>query len=509
VAANAMALREEPPRETLAVFDLDGTLTRGDTLVPFLRFVAGARGFALRALGALPPLAAWALRRLERDRAKEAVLRSFLRGIPRAELERFAAAFARERLPDMMRPEALERLAWHRARGHRCVLLSASPTLYVEPWARAAGFDDVIATELGYDASGCATGGFEGANCRGEEKVRRLQARLGDLGRYTLHGYGDSPGDRPFLALCAEAHYRPFRDGDGADRAQNRPRDLLRLMRPHQWVKNGFVFVGLIFGHAWNIPELVLGAVLAAAGFSLTASAIYIVNDFADRARDRLHPTKRHRPLASGRVAPAAALGLAAALALAGGGLAAAAGPKVLALVAFYAAMNLAYSFGLKNVVILDVFIIAAGFMLRILAGTLGIGVPPSQWLLLCGFLLTLFLGFTKRRAEMLALSPESLAHRKSLSQYGAEMLDKAIGICGAGVIMSYSLYTMNPDTVRIHGTTGLIYTVPFVIYGLFRYLYLLHRQRGGTDTSRDLVRDPHLLAAVTGWLLTTFWLIS
>jgi HAD superfamily hydrolase (TIGR01490 family) len=508
VAASATVLREVPPDETIAVFDLDGTLTHGDTLVPFLRFVSGARGFAVRGVRAMPPLAGWALRLIERDRAKAAVLRAFLRGIPRAELERLAAAFARERLPGMMRPGALERLAWHRAQGHRCVLLSASPTLYVEPWARAAGFDEVIATELSYDASGCATGGFEGANCRGEEKVRRLHARLGDLGRFTLHGYGDSPGDRPFLALCAQAHYRPFRE-DASERGQNRALDLLRLMRPHQWVKNGFVFVGLIFGHAWNVPELLLGAVLAAAAFSLTASAIYIVNDFTDRARDRLHPTKRHRPLASGRVTPTAALGLAAVLVLAGGTLAWAAGTNVLALVAFYAVMNLAYSFGLKNVVILDVFIIAAGFMLRILAGTLGIGVPPSQWLLLCGFLLTLFLGFTKRRAEMLALSPESLAHRKSLSQYGSEMLDKSIGICGAGVIMSYSLYTMNPDTVRIHGTTGLIYTVPFVIYGLFRYLYLLHRQRGGTDTSRDLVRDPHLLAAVTGWLLTTLWLIS
>ena len=507
---NVTALREVPPRETLAVFDLDGTLTHGDTLVPFLRFATGARGFALRALSALPPLAGWALRLVPRDRAKEAVLRAFLRGVPRSELERLGAAFARDRLPGMMRPEALERLAWHRAQRHRCVLLSASPTVYVAPWARAAGFDEVIATELDYDAQGCATGGFDGANCRGEEKVRRLQALLGDLGRYTLHGYGDSPGDRPFLALCAEAHYRPFRRDDAAaDGAKNRPRDLVKLMRPHQWVKNGFVFVGIVFGHAWSVPELVLGAVLAAAAFSLTASAIYIVNDFADRARDRLHPTKRNRPLASGRVTPGAGLALAAALVLAGGVLATAAGAKVLALVACYAAMNLAYSFGLKSVVILDVFIIAAGFMLRILAGTLGIGVPPSQWLLLCGFLLTLFLGFTKRRAEMLALSPDTLGHRKSLSQYGPEMLDKLIGICGAGVIMSYSLYTVNPDTIRIQGTAGLIYTVPFVIYGLFRYLYLLHSQSAGTDTSRDLVRDPHLLAAVGGWLLTTFWLIS
>jgi 4-hydroxybenzoate polyprenyltransferase len=431
--------------------------------------------------------------------------------MPRAELERLATAFARDRLPRMMRPEALERLAWHRAQGHRCVLLSASPTVYVAPWARAAGFDEVIATELGYDARGCATGGFDGANCRGEEKVRRLQALLGDLGRYKLHGYGDSPGDRPFLALCAEAHYRPFRrdDAAAADGAKNRPRDLVKLMRPHQWVKNGFVFVGLIFGHAWGVPELVLGAVLAAAAFSLTASAIYIVNDFADRARDRLHPTKRYRPLASGRVTPGTALGLAAILALAGGVLAAAAGPKVLALVAFYAAMNLAYSFGLKSVVILDVFIIAAGFMLRILAGTLGIGVPPSQWLLVCSLFLTLFLGFTKRRSELLSVSGDFITHRKALMHYNPALLDKMIGICAGAALMSYSLYTMSPATARVHGTENLIYTIPFVAYGMFRYLYLLHAKHAGADTSRELARDPHLLVTVLGWGLATFWLIA
>jgi 4-hydroxybenzoate polyprenyltransferase len=208
-------------------------------------------------------------------------------------------------------------------------------------------------------------------------------------------------------------------------------------------------------------------------------------------------------------VEPWAALGLAAVLALFGGALALAAGKYVFLLVASYAAMNLAYSFGLKSVVLLDIFIIAAGFMLRILAGTLGIGIPPSQWLLFCGFLLTLFLGFTKRRAEILSLSEGSPAHREVLSAYGTDMLDKLISICAGCVIMSFGLYTMSPETVRIHGTTGLIYTVPFVIYGIFRYLYLLHGKRAGTDTAHDLGRDPHMLVAVVAWFITTFWLIS
>jgi 4-hydroxybenzoate polyprenyltransferase len=171
--------------------------------------------------------------------------------------------------------------------------------------------------------------------------------------------------------------------------------------------------------------------------------------------------------------------------------------------------MNIAYSFALKNVVILDVFIIAAGFILRILAGTLGIGVPPSQWLIVCSLLLTLFLGFTKRRSEMLSLSADYLTHRKALLHYNAALLDKLIGICACGAIMCYSLYTMSPETARLHGTSNLIYTIPFVIYAMFRYLYLLHAKHVGTDTSRELVRDPHLIVAVLGWCAATLWLIS
>ncbi len=499
-------------RRIMALFDLDGTITRGDTLFPFLLFALGPLRFLLRLPRALPWLAGLALRLVPRDRAKEAVLRAFLRGLPRAELERRGAEFAARRLPRLVRPLAVQRLAWHRDRRHHCALVSASLDLYVEPWARAAGFDDVIATSLEY-AEGVATGRIAGANCRGEEKVRRLQERYGELARFTLHGYGDSADDRHFLELCAEAHYRPFRAGqaepDGEPGApRNELRDFVKLMRPHQWVKNGFVFVGILFGHAWRVPDLVAAALLAAAGFSLVSSAIYILNDFADRERDRLHPKKRQRPLASGRVTPRAALAVGAALALLGGGLAYAAGPAVLAIVASYAAMNVAYSFALKNVVILDVFVIAAGFLLRILAGTLGLGIAPSKWLLVCSLFLTLFLGFTKRRSELLVVTSDYITHRKALLHYNPALLDKMIGVCACAALMSYSLYTMAPETARLQGTENLIYTIPFVAYGMFRYLYLLHAKHAGGDTSRDLARDGHLAVTVAAWLATTAWLI-
>ncbi|MDR3390305.1 MAG: decaprenyl-phosphate phosphoribosyltransferase [Sulfuriferula sp.] len=285
--------------------------------------------------------------------------------------------------------------------------------------------------------------------------------------------------------------------------------NLWRLMRPHQWLKNSFVFTGLLFGHAWHDGHLVLQVVLAALAFSLMSSAVYIINDMVDCEQDRQHPEKCLRPLAANLLGMRTAGIFAGVLVLIALSLAGWVAGTVLAIVAVYAAMNLAYSLRLKHVVILDVFIIAAGFMLRILAGTLGVGIPPSQWLLLCGLMVTLFLGFAKRRAEIIELAETKTAHRKVLAHYSPVLLDKMIGITASGVIMSYSLYTMSPDTVRTHGTANLIYTVPFVMYGVFRYIYLLHQQRGGGDPSRDVVRDPHMLLSVLAWGLATFWLIS
>jgi 4-hydroxybenzoate polyprenyltransferase len=289
----------------------------------------------------------------------------------------------------------------------------------------------------------------------------------------------------------------------------NKLSELLRLMRPHQWVKNTFVFTGLLFGHAWHNAGLVSGAVTAFAAFCLVSSAVYVVNDIVDIEQDRRHPKKRLRPLAAGQIPVAAAATFAILLGAAGLALGWLASPVVLAILIAYALMNVAYTLRLKHVVILDVFIIATGFMLRILAGTLGIGIAPSQWLLLCGLMVTLFLGFTKRRAEIIALNEDKTSHRKVLEHYSPVLLDKMIGITAAGLIMSYSLYTVNPDTVRIHGTANLIYTVPFVMYGVFRYIYLLHHQSRGGDTAHDLVRDPHLLIVVGAWIIATFWLIA
>lgn len=283
----------------------------------------------------------------------------------------------------------------------------------------------------------------------------------------------------------------------------------LRLLRPHQWLKNVFVFVGLLFGHAWNDPDKLLQALAAFAAFCLLASGVYVINDLIDREQDRLHPKKKLRPLAAGTVGVPQALLLAAACFGGGALLALSVAGRAPWVFFAYVALNIAYTFGAKHVVILDVFIIASGFMLRLLAGTLGLGIAPSQWLLLCGLLLTLFLGFAKRRAELNALLAESAGHRRVLEHYTAPMLDQFITLAAAGTVISYALYTVSPETVALHGTRHLIATVPFVLYGMLRYLYRLHQRGGGGDPALELVADPHLLLAVAGWLAVVVALLA
>jgi phosphatidylglycerophosphatase C len=256
-ASAARLERPYQPHRDVAIFDLDGTLTRRDTLLPFLRFTVGDAHFFLKLPFVAVVVAAMALGLLGRSRAKELVLRAYLGGMKREELVGCGRRFAAERLPHLLRAKARERVAWHQLRHHRCVLATASLALYVAPWARSAGFHDVVATELEFDAQGRFTGALAGDNCQGAAKLERIEALLGNLANLSAYGYGDSAGDRPFLGKCAQASYRPFRD-EG-----NRPADFLRLMRPHQWAKNAFVFVGVLFGHAWNDPARLQDAILA------------------------------------------------------------------------------------------------------------------------------------------------------------------------------------------------------------------------------------------------------
>ena len=286
-------------------------------------------------------------------------------------------------------------------------------------------------------------------------------------------------------------------------------RAYLELARPLHWVKNAFVLAGVIFGHAWDDPDTLAAALLATVAFCLASSATYAFNDCLDAGQDRDHPDKRDRPIARGAVSAHEGYAISAILALVSLGIAAYAGPVAAAIVAVYLVLNLGYTLGLKRVPVVDVFVIASGFMLRLLAGTSGIGVEPSQWLLACGFLLTLFLGFAKRRAELARLAEVAAQHRAVLDAYTTGFLDKAILVCAVGMIVTYALYTVSPGTAALHGTAHLIVTLPWVLLGTFRYLFRLHFRGGGGDPAEELFRDPVLALAGVGWIATVLWLIG
>lgn len=292
-------------------------------------------------------------------------------------------------------------------------------------------------------------------------------------------------------------------------------RAYAELARPAQWLKNGFVLVGVLFGHAWNDSHALWGALTLFVAFCAVSSAVYAFNDVMDRHADRVHPHKRRRPVSSGRVSVRGALVFSVALAAIGLGLAAGVSPQAAGVTAGYVALNLAYSLGIKHVALLDVFFIAAGFMLRLLAGTVGLGIPPSRWLLLCGLMVTLFLGFAKRRAELAALEHADgdgqgarVPQRRALATYTLDLLDRLIAVSAAGAAIAYALYTVDDRTAAIQGTDKLVYTVPFVLYGIYRYLWLLYHRGIGADPSAQMPRDAHLVAAVACWLALTAALI-
>ena len=267
-------------------------------------------------------------------------------------------------------------------------------------------------------------------------------------------------------------------------------------MRPHQWVKNVFVFAGLVFSQSWENTSLDLRVVLAFAAFCCASSLVYILNDWHDRASDALHPVKRNRPLASGAVSSFQALCLAAGLVAASLFLAAS-NRTLLVLLAMYVALNVAYSWRLKHVPVVDVSIIATGFMLRLLAGTVAVGIAPSRWLLLTGIFLTLFLGFCKRKAESFQ---EESTRRAVMVHYPKDLIDTFIATTMTATLTTYSLFATSAEAQLQHGQR-LLYTVPVVVFGLLRYTYQVHCGRGD-DVARDLLRDGWLLGAGALWLL-------
>jgi 4-hydroxybenzoate polyprenyltransferase len=285
-------------------------------------------------------------------------------------------------------------------------------------------------------------------------------------------------------------------------RASGRPVavSLLRSLRPSQWTKNLIVFAGLIFGQRLLDPQAVLTSVLAFIVFCALSSVVYLINDVADRAADRQHPLKRNRPIASGEVSVRLALGTA--LVLGAAALAAAFALRFsFGVVATgYLALLAFYSGPLKHVVIIDVLTIAIGFVLRAVAGAVVIDVEIGHWLLIATVLLALFLALSKRRHELVLLAEGATSHRRILQEYSPYLLDQMISVVTASTLVAYAIATVSPETVQTFGTNKLGLTLPFPLYGIFRYLYLVHQKEGGGSPSDLLLNDRPLLLCVVLW---------
>jgi 4-hydroxybenzoate polyprenyltransferase len=278
-------------------------------------------------------------------------------------------------------------------------------------------------------------------------------------------------------------------------------------LRPRQWVKNLFVFAGLVFSQRLFTPSAWV-AVTAFAIFCALSGAIYLFNDVADREKDRLHPTKRQRPVASGLLPVPVALAAGGGLVVGGLGLAAWLSPPFAVTALAYVLLLTLYSMWLKHVVIVDVLTVSSGFVLRAVAGALAIDVEISGWLLICTILLALFLALGKRRHEYLALEADAARHRPILAEYSAGLLDQMIAVVTASTVTAYALYTMSPETVAKFHTPLLPATLPFVLYGIFRYLYLLYRRQLGGNPSELFLNDRALLVNTVCWILAVLLII-
>jgi len=279
-------------------------------------------------------------------------------------------------------------------------------------------------------------------------------------------------------------------------------RGLIRTMRPTQWVKNGFAFAGIMFDQQLTEFEPLARVVATFALLCMAASTIYIINDLVDIERDRQHPRKRNRPLPSGQVPVRLAVVAAVILPIASLAGSLLLDLRLTAVIFGYLALHIAYSFWLKNIVIIDVFAIAAGFILRVEAGIVVIDVTNfSPWLYVCAGLLALFLAIGKRRQEMIMLAENAENHRGTYKDYNMALLDDMLRVVTIGSVLTYMLYTIEAPTIR---TTGhrMMLTVPFVVYGIFRYLYLIHVKGEGSAPDELLFKDMPLLADVILWVL-------
>lgn len=280
-------------------------------------------------------------------------------------------------------------------------------------------------------------------------------------------------------------------------------------LRPHHWVKNFFVFAALVFSGQFSQVTACLKVALVFVSFCIVSSSIYVINDLCDIHEDQRHPTKRHRPIASGVIGPGMAKVFSIILIIIGLALASFLSWHVFLVVLLYVVVNIAYSLVIKHIAILDVLTISVGFVLRIVGGGVAISVFPSHWLILCTVMISTFLGFTKRRAELLIVDTEKNNSRLVLKDYSIAFLDQVIPMVTSATIIAYALYTVDSHTLKVLGTRAMLVTLPFVIYGLFRYIYIIYHLQQSADPTEILIRDVPTIVNLLIWAIISFMIVN
>ncbi len=278
--------------------------------------------------------------------------------------------------------------------------------------------------------------------------------------------------------------------------------DYFKLLRPRQWIKNVFLFAGLIFSRQFYYTESIVTTIFAALIFSILSSGVYIINDIFDYEDDKIHPTKSKRPIAAGRIKREMGWIISILLIIISYLLAFLINNAFFYTCLVYSSMMILYSLKVKHIIILDVLFVAIGYVLRAIAGAVAISVEISSWLLLCTLLLALFIVVSKRRTEIVILGEEAVKHRKILFHYSVDLLNQMIAIVTSACIVSYCLYTLAPETVSKFHTRNLIFTVPFVIYGIFRYLYLTYKKLGADIPEKVLINDLPMQICLVSWVI-------
>ncbi len=314
-----------------------------------------------------------------------------------------------------------------------------------------------------------------------------------------------------------------YNDGDLCEKVQGQMqatpslwqiiRGLVRTMRPRQWIKNAFIFGALVFSenHLWRSPAAIITVVTGFFVFCAAASSIYLINDIVDVDKDRAHPRKRNRPIAAGIVPiPLAAIASVVLLvtAVLGAWLVDGDFDFMWIIITYLVVQGVLYSYVLKNIVIIDIFTIAAGFVLRAVAGAAVLDIAITPWLLLCMGLLALFLGLGKRRGELVLLDQGASSHRKILQEYSIEMIDQMLSIVTAATIIAYTLFTFTARTMPLEPYPVMMITVPIVIYAIMRYIYLIHHNHDGSSPDELVLKDVPLAIAIISWGITVIVLL-